>query len=214
MLTSVSTRIPRQRNMNSAVVLDSVQVFEQLFAEGVSLCVWNRPPDAGLVSFLRRCLGQSFASTQKCRIGQDIHGYVPPQLRTREDWQLLATELGGLVDLFSTLADTDTVGIRLLLTSTQPCPRFHSDRVSLRMICTWAGPGTEWLEKRDLVSNRTAAGLPPDQSVAPGAVIHEMQPFAIGVFKGELWPSGTSVLHRSPVVAADGWRAMVSIDAL
>jgi hypothetical protein len=42
--------------------------------------------------------------------------------------------------------DADQVGFRLLSLSHPMCPGFHVDRVNLRLVYTYAGPGTEWLE--------------------------------------------------------------------
>ena len=35
--------------------------------------------------------------------------------------------------------------MRLVSTSAPMCPRFHTDHVGVRLICTYVGPGTEWL---------------------------------------------------------------------
>ena len=38
------------------------------------------------------------------------------------------------------------VGLRLEIIERAMCPRFHVDHVGIRMLCTYRGPGTEWLD--------------------------------------------------------------------
>jgi Protein of unknown function (DUF1826) len=50
-----------------------------------------------------------------------------------------ATELLCLIDLFAALSDTQRVGVRMVATPRCTCPRFHTDAVGLRLLCTWQG---------------------------------------------------------------------------
>jgi hypothetical protein len=84
------------------------------------------------------------------------------------------------------------------------------------MLCCWVGEGTEWLTEEDVL--RDAIG--PRQSsvgfeagaVRPGGVVRQMRSFAVGAFKGDLWPGneGREAVHRSP--RPEGWRVFVSLD--
>jgi hypothetical protein len=127
----------------------------------------------------------------------------------------LATELSGLVDLFATLTDAQTVGVRMMATMQRECPRFHVDRVGLRLLCTWVGEGTQWLAHEDVVRERL--GHQPGgwgEVKKSRAKVQRMEPFAVGVLKGEGWPGnvGRGAVHRSPAPATR--RVLVSLDAL
>lgn len=128
----------------------------------------------------------------------------------------LTTELAWLIDLFATLSDTQRVGVRMAAAQHRTCPRFHTDAVGLRLLCTWVGEGTEWVAGEDLVEAASESRVDrssPWGPVRPGAAIHRMNPFAIGVFKGDDWPGNRcrGVVHRSPQPAH--WRVWVSLDA-
>jgi hypothetical protein len=122
------------------------------------------------------------------------------------------------VDLFATLTDAQTVGLRVTATSRATCPRFHSDQVGLRMLCCWLGEGTEWLAEEDVIRSpaecQDTVKRMPAGPVRPGAVVRHMHPFAVGVFKGDLWPGnqGRGAVHRSP--QPTGCRVFVSLDEL
>jgi hypothetical protein len=134
----------------------------------------------------------------------------------------LTEELRHLVRLYAALADCRWMGLRLCVTDTVPCRRFHVDRVGLRLICTWQGRGTQWLEHQDVnrrwLGHGTPRDVPDERSglIRRGAQIHELNTFDIGVFKGEAWPGNEArgAVHRSPAVNRGQWRVMLTLDAL
>lgn len=195
---------------------DSAAVFEQIFDEDIALCVWNRVPDDILSAYLQRTAitgnWERMARVAACEphLEELLCGFEESVGKIR-----LVTELTGLLDLFTTLTDAGSVGIRMTATRQRECPRFHVDRVGLRLLCTWMGEGTEWLADEDVI--REELGHQPGgwgEVRRPGAPIQRMDPFAVGVFKGEGWPgnAGRGAVHRS--AAPTTWRVFVSLDAL
>ncbi len=99
------------------------------------------------------------------------------------------------------------------------CPRLHVDRVGIRMLCTYRGPGTEWVD--DAAVDRrflgAASGGKPDEVsglLRPGHRIERVPPFAVALLKGSLWQGngGRGIVHRSPGVG-EGLRVLVALDA-
>src|ERR671922_274065 len=97
--------------MARAAVSDNIGVFEKIFEEHVSLCIWNREPDAALEHFFRERAGQDDSFTVRHRMGEDIESSIPPRMRRDPRCGVFALELQGLVDLFSTLTDAEEVGV-------------------------------------------------------------------------------------------------------
>lgn len=128
------------------------------------------------------------------------------------DWCLL-------IDIYATLTGATTLGLRLHVLTGAMCPRFHTDRVGLRLICTYAGAGTEWLAdehvRRDRLGHR-ADGLHDTDSGAVCGPIQRMSAGAIALLKGEAWPGheGRGCVHRSPAADDDTPRLIFTIDAL
>jgi hypothetical protein len=203
----------------SAVVSDHPGVFERIFGDAVTVCIWNRQADPILTKYLRESVG---SGNWERRARVDVASPQFDELLTgfkvdlgRVRW---VTELSALIDLFATLTDSRTVGLRMTATDRATCPRFHSDQVGLRLLCSWLSEGTEWLAEEDVIrepaerpdrGTRFAAG-----PVRPGGVVRQMRPFAVGVFKGELWPGnqGRGAMHRSPQPIRR--RVFVSLDEL
>lgn len=204
---------------STAVVSDHPSVFESIFGDAVTVCIWNRQPDPILTNYLRES-ARSGSWERRARVDvtdprleELLTGFKADVGRVR--W---VTELSALIDLFATLTDSRTVGLRVTATDRATCPRFHSDQVGLRLLCSWLGEGTEWLAEEDVIRepaeptnmcSRFAAG-----PVRPGGVVRQMRPFAVGVFKGELWPGnqGHGAMHRSPQPV--GRRVFVSLDEI
>ncbi len=204
---------------SAAFLADHPGVFERIFADDVTVCVWNRQPDPILASYLREHASHgSWERRARVEVAEPhfeelLAGFEADVGRVR--W---VTELTDLVELFATLTDANTVGLRVTATDRATCPRFHSDQVGLRMLCTWLGEGTEWLVEEDV--KRDANGLrhrSVDRAAGPvraEGVVRQMRPFAVGVLKGDAWPGneGSGAVHRSPQPA--GRRVFVSLDAL
>lgn len=80
--------------------------------------------------------------------------------------------------------------LRLEVVRTDSCRKFHADFVSARLITTYVGKGTDWLEDADVT--RVAAGHQPHR-------INRLNPFDVGLFKGKL-ATDRPAIHRSPPI--------------
>lgn len=115
-------------------------------------------------------------------------------------------EMDSLVELLTDLLDCDQIGLRLEVLQRAMCPRFHVDRVGIRLLCSYRGAGTEYLPgqaadrrllgRADLRSDEEA-GL-----ILNPAECLSLPAFAIALVKGEAWPgnTGRGAIHRSPAV--------------
>lgn len=103
----------------------------------------------------------------------------------------LAGDLGLLGRRHAALTGEDRLRFRLEVVETDACRRFHADYVTLRLLCTYAGPGTQWCR------------------AAAADAICEVPTGAVGVFKGRMLLDPPTVLHRSPPIVATGERRLV-----
>lgn len=116
----------------------------------------------------------------------------------------LASDIAAHAERLSELLDRDTVAIRLEIVETDACRRFHSDYVTARLILTYSGPGTQWLDNADAARLRegvAAEALNP-RALAPGQ---------IALFKGREWSATSAIVHRSPPIAGTGQRRLVLV---
>lgn len=87
------------------------------------------------------------------------------------------------------------VEVRLDLTDEQSCPKFHVDNVLVRLVTTYVGPGTEYVE------------MPAADTV------HRVAPGSLVLLKGHRHPTHADrVLHRSPPMRPGTRRLCAAID--
>ncbi len=118
-----------------------------------------------------------------------------------------------LVVLFAGLAQTTSVRLRLETVRDAACRLFHVDYVSLRLICTYVGRGTEYLEE----SNTDRSGLGKGRNTAVVRDRRQVRRLAanhVGLFKGLGYPGNASrgIVHRSPPASMSAPRLVLCLD--
>jgi hypothetical protein len=103
----------------------------------------------------------------------------------------LAEDAAQLARLFCDAMELATFELRLEVVRTDSCRKFHADYVTARLITTYVGEGTHWLDESD--ADRVVAGAEPQR-------IHRLAPFDVGLFKGRL-SAERPAIHRSPPIA-------------
>jgi hypothetical protein len=194
----MNARLP-QPGPSCAAISDDPLGLTRIFDPEIRIAQWRRPVDTVIGEWLD-------AHADNLGIGFR---------------QTLAADLGLLGEMFGELLDAPTIGLRLEVVRKAMCPRLHVDRVGIRLLCTYRGPGSEWVE--DAAVDRrflgAASGGRPDESsglLLPGHLIERIPPFAVALLKGSLWQDsgGLGIVHRSPAVpAGQGPRVLVALDA-
>jgi hypothetical protein len=193
----------------------------EIFDSDAQIAILPRRIDRDIVGWfnaavLAGALGGGFRTTLFA--GDRLALDLLPDLPGRE---LLATDIGTLNQIYCDLLGCPAAGVRLEVVAGAMCPRFHVDRVGVRMLCTYRGPGTEWLDDRDAdrrLLGRRAEGASDESSglMLDPKVVQVVPTFAIALLKGSLWQgnAGRGIIHRSPAVAdMESPRVLLAIDA-
>lgn len=187
-----------------------------IFADHINLAVWERTIPARTCQFVSayaRAAGarDRFISIEPGEGAQDLLPEWALQLDGAQDW---LADIRNLTDMYHCLFEPARIGIRLhLLNGTTMCPRFHTDRVSVRLLCTYQGPGTEWLPEWAARRPKQSGPL-PDQVVQPHHIC-QIPSRAVALLKGEAWEGneGRGLIHRSPETGQEP-RMVVGFDWL
>ena len=92
-----------------------------------------------------------------------------------------------------------TMNIQLEIVQTNKCRLFHEDYYRQRLLCTYHGPGTQWLEESNV--NRKSLGRGRNADIVKDVdQIQRAQPFDVILLKGAKHEAGESVIHRSPPI--------------
>ena len=192
-------------------VVDLVGIFEP----GVQVCSWPRSMDPAIATYLdgvghtgtlQRL--ETLAPGDRAKLDMLPSGEAG---ENREGHQRLVDDLALLTEILCDLIDCPAVGLRVTRVDRAMCPKWHVDRVPMRMLCTYDGPGTEWLEDQGVAHVELSAPAVADgarQQAIAGEVV---------LLKGTLWQNNNSkgAIHRSPTIAPGcGPRTLVSLDPL
>ncbi|MDZ8117902.1 DUF1826 domain-containing protein [Pontiella agarivorans] len=206
---------------------------------GSTLLFEIREPDTPLVMWERDIPGdvvkqiQTWLSTGDCCVEEEIHvdqmdvrGLLAARL-AENGWSensktgnWLIDDLTDLVYRFSEVADTCSLLFRLESLRDSACCKFHTDYLTLRMLCTYFGPGTEWApeeavchEEIGCTADSTAAA---NRRIIPNPeTIQRTASGTVLLFKGNRYPGteGRGLVHRSaPVSAPHHTRLLLRID--
>ncbi len=151
-----------------------------------------RKPETGVAIWRRRTRLHLHASalTLLSRPAFTVAATGSPELASRAlchdltvfHWPLYA-DFRRLAQRLASLASSPAVRMRFEHVVDDSCRKFHIDAVGLRLLCTYAGAGTEWLDRR--------------------GTVRRMATMEVGIFKGSAYPdAGPRVLHRSPPLSA------------
>lgn len=204
----------------SIVECKDLQSLPAIFAPEVQIAILPRPACPRIEAFLDEAIAHG-ALTLGFRCALDAGQPLPlSRLPEGPGAGALAEDIGLLAELFSDLLGCTQVGVRLEVLQRAMCPRFHVDRVGIRLLCTYRGRGTEYLDDafadRDRLG-RKANGLDDHASglIRDPAAITTVPPHAIALLKGSAWQDNAArgAIHRSP--AGGQWpRVVLAIDAI
>jgi len=197
-------------------ILELLEIFEP----ACQLAAMPRKVDPAITAYLDAVadrLGHGFRQT--LHPWQALPRHLLPERQGRE---ALAQDIEFLVEAYGDLLGCSSVGVRLEVVHGAMCPRFHVDHTGIRLVCTYRGPATEWIEEDCADRSRlgpVSAGIPDHLSgvIRDASGIHQVPPFAVTLLKGSLWQGNSErgIIHRSPDVARkDAPRVVLVLDGL
>lgn len=166
---------------------------EDIVRRDTALAIWRRPVPEPLRALLDTL---DLATIDDLSVVPDAAG-IAIALRDAGYPGAVVPALAADIDLLArrqaALAGEDRLALRLEVIETDACRRFHADYITLRLLCTYVGPGTEW-----------------HRAEVPGQV-ERVPTGAAAVFKGRLLLDPPVVLHRSPPISATGEQRLVLV---
>jgi hypothetical protein len=104
---------------------------------------------------------------------------------------------------FADSTGTLHLALKLEIVHDNACRKLHHDYVTHRLVCTYRGPGTQWLGREH------EAALGDERETVPDDWLQPVPRFAAALFAGALLPGARPILHRSPPIAGTGEARLV-----
>ncbi len=209
MQTALLERLRDDSAVPSHVALGhDAPVLSAILLPSITLAVWRREtPDAVAAAISKLDL----ALLEDIRIVVALPGHDDQLKRALREAgydaaaiSALSPEIASLAAHFAEIVDRRLVEVRLEIVETDACRKFHVDFVSVRLITTYSGSGTHWLDQAAadaLAAGAALAELP----------IHQLDTGDIALFKGHSWAGERALVHRSPPIAGSGERRLVLV---
>lgn len=175
----------------SAIESPLPEVLQEVLRPDCNLAIWEREDPRGLTGLLDNAPKDVRFETTLSHLREallqnmDAAGFFG--LKVKKD---LADDIQQLAEHFCAVLGLRELEVRLEIVTTNSCRKWHSDYVKARLITTYTGTGTQWLEAPD--TYRVQRGFEPLR-------IREMSPGDVGIFKGRLATDNPAV-HRSPPI--------------
>lgn len=181
----------------------------EIFDSGVQVCAWQREIDPAIEAYL-----SALNPLENLQILETLSTTKQPKLdrlQKAPGRAALLEDLSWLGEIVCELLGCPEVGLRLARVGHAMCPGWHVDRTSIRLVCTYQGPGTEWLDNQSVDRCDLHNSQTEDESAIQAATGE------IVLLKGALWQNNGEfgAVHRSPeLVPGAGLRTLVTLDPL
>lgn len=188
-------------------------VLKEIHHLDCNLAVWTRKPNADIVNFLK-CFEHEELHISKALPAHDVKPYMLGAMRRFEDEPGKTAWIEDIADVsnfFAHIANANKLHLHLETIRTDQCRKFHRDFYPLRLLCTYLGKGTEYLEN----GNANREGKTNEEIVRDWRKVRRLNAFDVAILKGEHGENiGNAIIHRSPPIEATGeFRILLRIDA-
>jgi hypothetical protein len=176
------------------------------------LILWRRPLPQCLTAWLNKMEPQDLPHLRILVEVGDVRQALVSELdqvdaRNAAMRELLIIDIETLAHAFAQIAQSKQVDIRLERIEDNACRLFHRDSVHFRLLTTYRGPSTEWVEPefaQIALRNSGRFCLP----------IRCLEDYDVAIFKGSHSAQDRGVVHRSPPIERTGeTRLLLCINA-
>jgi len=203
------------------LVSESAEVLSAVKNIGINLAIWQRQPDplcqTAIEELLKSDTPLSFGLTPT-GCSEVAQALSQSRALAQTSALALAKDIWHLVGIFCDVADTNAAHVRLERVEDDGCRLFHADSLRIRMLCTYAGPGTEWVENsfaryEELGSRERTVDEANSAIVTDPSKVQHVDQGHVLVFTGRLREDTLPLIHRSaPVPSIREHRIRLCID--
>ena len=186
----------------SVAQASSPSVLKEVLDPHCSLAIWSRPNFPDLSAMLEDDVCNVRIASTAARFTADLRSALSASGYAKSDErEMLVEDASHLAELYSDILGLDQVEVRLEVVTTNSCRKWHADFVRARLISTYVGSGTQWLDAE--ASRQVKEGHDPEG-------FGVMAAGDVGIFNGK---HGTSepAIHRSPPIAGTGEKRLLFV---
>ncbi|ALS33535.1 hypothetical protein PTRA_a2443 [Pseudoalteromonas translucida KMM 520] len=210
--------------LRKAAKSTNANVLPQIYNEDTNIVIWQRSTAEKLTKAVNILIAISALKPLELAVSpndafEQLIKALKPEDNNSDEVNTLCEDIALLVEMFCCLCDLKRAGLRLKVLDKPMCPRFHVDKIPCRLVTTYHGVATQWLNHSDVNRSKLGAGnlgKPDEESGLFKSLsnINQLQQGDVALLKGEYWDDneGAGLVHRSPPVAANEQRLLLTLD--
>ncbi|WP_108810872.1 DUF1826 domain-containing protein [Sphingorhabdus sp. Alg231-15] len=178
-----------------ALIAGNAEALNAIRDEGTAIAIWERSTPPGLSALNLDGIFDVRFTADVEKLSTTLDDALDDAGHERGDARnILHKDVLALANRFAKVMRSEFVEVRLEHVTTNACRKFHADYVTARLITTYLGQGTQWLDGDDAAD--CDCGDPHN--------IQQMRAGDVALFKGRLWSQDTPAIHRSPPIEGTG----------
>jgi len=210
--------------LRKAAQSTNANILPQIYNQDTNIVIWQRSTAEKLTKAVNALIATSALKPIELAVSpNDAFDQLITALKAednnRDEVNTLCEDIALLVEMFCCLFDLKRAGLRLTVLERPMCPRFHVDKIPCRLVTTYQGVATQWLNHSDVNRSKLGTGnlgKPDEESglFENLSNINQLQQGDVALLKGEYWDDneGAGLVHRSPPVAANEQRLLLTLD--
>lgn len=199
--------IPAPPKIENAVFAERIEQLREIHLPQKNIAILQRE-----VSLLENEIQYVLENWSEDRLS--LSGSIESILAELDSWEQslpqkfpsLKADIFSLVKSFSDLTGSDSLRLFLGRINSNMCRRFHTDVNSLRLLCTYSGPGTMWLSNEN-INHKAMRQKGSDPGIAlDKSKIQQVNTGEVVILKGAVYPGENTqaCVHRSPTIEEAG----------
>jgi hypothetical protein len=188
--------------------------FELIHERDVNLVYQKRKTDEEIINYAKLLFEHGFNGINQIVSPDTMENVVIDSLdefgfqtvgkvRLKEDIMVIG-------QTFFTVTRAANLRLILKVITNNACSKFHTDAYDLRLLCTYAGNGTEWISE-DYVNRKKLLHGTNEEIIRDFKQVKCFQPFDVAILKGEVTarPNVKGIVHRSPAIEHTGEKRLL-----
>ena len=215
-LIAVASRLPEKRAVESR----EAEVLAEVYQDDVNITTWQRTLSPEILNAAQRLISADHLFRISTPVTpENAFDSIYDSLGSNDDAKLISDDVTDIVAMFCCLFELEEVGLRLTTLDRAMCPKFHVDRVPCRLVTTYSGIATEWLQHKVVDRSKLGVGSKGKTDAESGLYgdhsdIQKLAAGDVALLKGESWlgNEGAGLVHRSPQLANQDKRLLLTLD--
>jgi Protein of unknown function (DUF1826) len=187
-----------------ASTLSSLAAIQQ---RPINIAIHERKPPEDLKESIHSLVNSSFKGFElTVRVDNEVRlqmerSFIDKSILPIHVLNPLIEDMELLIYQFAAISKAEQVRVHLKTIVNDACRKFHIDGYDLRMLCSYAGPGTEWTYNENVNRKYLGEGT-NEQIIKDWGYINQLKSYDVVILKGELphKRTGNGIVHRSPEI--------------